>query len=279
MFYTISKNTIMILASFSILSCGTMNNPDHLQEVPTEVSHLASTLRVYQRSLPSLPQASQIPKQSEVKSCSEGGEMHYTNDYNQTEMIQNPNNFAINLTSQALNCTEEGITVNGDMQFKIDFIDDLSRSLITYLTDFTISEGSKQQVLVKQGSFSTNQTIDDNTDIVTDSSEIITQSSTQKTFFFKTKEFSKGNTTQITNISGRKTVDGKTFIVDESYDHAENPMTYDKDGNLQIGGKQRYTNEENHTITIEAVGINQILISIDEDGDGKIDNVKTVVSL
>jgi len=257
-----------------------MSNPDNLQEVPSEVLHLASSLRVYERSLPSLPQASQIvPKANEVKSCSEGGEMHYTNDYNQTEVIQNPNNFTINLTSQASNCIEDGITVNGDMQIKVDFIDDISTSLITFLTDFTISEGSKQQVLVKQGSFSTNQMIDDNTDIVTDSSEIVTQSSTQKTFFFKTKEFSKDDTIQITNISGQKIVDGKTFIVDESFEHADNPMTYDKDENLQIGGKQRYTNEENHTIMIEAVGINQILISIDEDGDGKIDNVETIVNL
>ena len=78
------------------------------------------------------------------------------------------------------------------------------------------------------------------------------------------------------NISGKETVDGKLFIVDESYDASQTPMVTDANGNLQKGGISRYTNDQNHTIMIEAIGINKIEISVDEDGDGKVDSQEVI---
>ena len=59
--------------------------------------------------------------------------------------------------------------------------------------------------------------------------------------------------------------------MDESYDASQTPMITDKDDNLQKGGKARYTNDQNHTIMIEAIALNKLQISADEDGDGKAD--------
>jgi len=53
---------------------------------------------------------------------------------------------------------------------------------------------------------------------------------------------------------------------------------YDKDGNLQKGGKSVYQNEKNEIIIVESIDTSKLKISVDKDNDGGTDS-QEIISL
>jgi len=263
----------MIMLLFSILSCGTMNNPS---DIPHEVSTLAKSLRLYDKSLSLIATPNTlIPKESETIECAQGGTIQMTNDYNQTEIAQHPNQFTLHLTSQASQCAEDGIITDGSIQIVLDVLNRFQKSTTTFITDFTIKDNNSLTT-IKKSSSTVNETIDEDDEIITSTMVLVTNNSIQETIAFKTHETTQGNYTSIINVSGKKIIDGKTFIVDESFDHNNTPFVYDGDENLRIGGIQRYKDDQNHTIMMEVIEVNQIKVSVDKDGDGKAESVEVI---
>ena len=274
MFFKSPNYSLAVLLSLSILGCGTMNNPDHLPDVPKDIVTLAKSLRVYERSLPPLPhQSSPIPKKHETKSCTNGGTISFTSDFVFSQL--NDENFTLNIEQSVDNCSEDGIIVDGAMNIKIISSDQNQTLTTDFLTDFTIMDHTNQLV-VKKDSIIYSQKLDDYTELVTSNMQIVAPTSKLKIIDFKRKEFEKNNISIITNISGKKIINNKVFIVDEHYNHATTPIVYDANGRLQIGGIQQYLDDQNHTIKMEIVDIDTIQISVDIDGDGKADSFQRV---
>ena len=198
--------------------------------------------------------------------------MSVENDFNQTAMMQNPQAYSFNVTSTFTECIEDGAVTNGSIKISV------SQALMTFtfLSDMVI-EDSEGNTTIKQDSFFTSEDISDSVSIETTSMEAISVEHSYKSENFKTHE-TKNKNGSITSyeVSGKQTIDGVTLIVDETYDASQTPMTIDKDDNLLKGGKTRYTNDQNHTIMIEAIEVNKIQISVDEDGDGKVDSQEVI---
>jgi len=207
-----------------------------------------------------------------LRDCQNGGTMSVLNDFNQTALMQNPQAYAFNVTSTFSECIEDGAVTNGSI--KISVLQALMR--VTFLTDMVIEE-SEGNTTIKQNSFFTNEEISDTVSIETTSMEAVSAEHSYKSENFKTYEINNDNGTASSyDISGKQMIDGLTLIVDETYDASQTPMITDSDDNLQKGGKARYTNDLNHTIMIEAVEVNKIEISVDEDGDGEADKKEVI---
>jgi hypothetical protein len=212
-----------------------------------------------------------------IRDCLNGGTMGVLNDFNQTLMMQNPQTFSFNVTSTFTDCIEDGATTNGTLKFSIESNASKMMMTATFLTDLVIQE-AEGNTTIKKDSFFTSRDINDTVSIETTSMQAISAEHNYKSENFKSHE-TKNQDGSITSydISGKQTIDGLTLIVDETYDASQTPMTTDKDNNLQKGGKARYTNDQNHTIMIEAIGVNKIQISVDEDGDGNVDSQEVIV--
>lgn len=208
--------------------------------------------------------------------CQNGGTMYILNDFNQTLMLQNPEAFSFNTTSTFTDCIEDGTTSNGTIQFNVEVNASKTITTATFLTDMVI-EDPEGNVTIKKDSFFRSNPVSDTESIETTSMESLSAEHSYKSENLKTHETTNpdGSTTSY-DISGKQTVDGLTLIVDETYDASQTPMTYDQDGNLQKGGKARYTDEQNHTVMIEAAGVNKLKISVDENGDGKADREEVI---
>ena len=206
-----------------------------------------------------------------TRDCQNGGTIGVLNDFNQTLEMQNRQAFSFNVTSAFTDCIEDGATINGTLKFHIDVNASKTITTATFLTDLLIQE-AEGNTTIKKDSFFISKDINDTASIETTSMEAISSEHTYKSEDFKTYEIENqdGSITSY-DISGKQTIDGLTLIVDESYDASQTPMMTDKDDNLQKGGKARYTNDQNHTIMIEAIELNKLQISVDEDGDGKVD--------
>jgi hypothetical protein len=199
--------------------------------------------------------------------------MNFSTDVNTTAIMQHSNDFNITMFSEASNCIESGTTANGKMKIVTNIKGDVTTMTTIFLTDFTFMD-AHSETTIKKDSFVTEVE-----DITTETMEVDVDGKTFKTVALKSYDVTGDNGINRTyDISGKEIVDGKTFIVDESYDASQTPMVTGVDGKLQKGGKARYTNDQNHSIMIEAVDTNKIKISVDEDRDGKVDK-EEIISL
>ncbi len=107
--------------------------------------------------------------------------------------------------------------------------------------------------------------------------EVVIDGKSFKSINLKSVDMLKEDGTTVSyDISGKEIVDGEIFIVDKTYDASKTPMITDADDNLLKGGEAHYTNEQNHTIVIKSIDTNKIQISVDEDGDGKVDKQEVI---
>jgi len=271
--------SLSAIAVIMIVGCGkssTSSDPivQKLQELPkvsVETRTLAKSLRTDSLALDDLPSPSQQQGQpqsmSETKNCTNGGTMTFSTDVNASAIMQSQNDFNITMISEAVDCLQYGTTGNGKIQILTNFKNDVTTTTTTFLTDFNLSDATSQTI-IKKDSF-----IIQTGDITTETMEVIIDGKTFKTIALKSHEAIAEDGKSIEyNLAGKETIDGKIFTVDETYDASQTPMVTDADGNLQKGGKSRYTNDQNHTIMIEVIDVNKVQISVDKDGDGKVDN-------
>jgi hypothetical protein len=194
--------------------------------------------------------------------CPNGGSISYDINQTQTSIIMKMKN---------QDCNIAPITINGETLTTI--VDD--NMTISFATDLNISEPTKS-FIIKQGSSMFSIDLDDNKSLNIDNIEILSgeQSYKSENFKYMEKELSDGKISSY-NLSGKEIVDGKTFIVDSSYDGSITPLLTDKDENL-ISGKTLYTNDQNHSIVVEVIEGNKLKLSIDEDRDGVIDKEEII---
>ncbi len=266
---------LMIVGCQGGSSAANPNDQQAGSKVPEDIKNFAKALRSTSESLGNLPEydgESQFPSSDgEVLNCSNGGEMRFVSDLNSTQMTQNQNDFNITTTSEAINCIERGTTSNGKIQTIVHFKDGITTSTTTFLTDFTIKSPESNTTIKKDSSVLVEG------DITTENMEMVVDGQTFKSINLKSKSTIDDNDfTHEYDISGKEIIDGKTYIVDESYDASQTPMVYDDDDNLLKGGKAHYKNEQNQTIYVEAVDKNKIEIALDEDGDGKVDSKEII---
>ncbi len=266
---------LMIVGCQGGSSAANPNDQQTESKVPEDIKSFVKALRGTSESMGNLPEydgESQYPSSDgEIQNCSNGGEMRFVSDLNSTQMTQNQNDFNITTTSEAINCIEQGTTSNGKIQTIIQFKDGITTSTTTFLTDFTIKSPESNITIKKDSSVLVEG------DITTENMEIVVDGKTFKSINLKSKSTTDDNDlTHEYDISGKEIIDGKTYIVDESYDASQTPMVYDDDDNLLKGGKARYKNEQNQTIYVEAVDKNKIEIALDEDGDGKVDSKEII---
>jgi len=211
-----------------------------------------------------------------IRNCQNGGTISALNDFNQTLVMQNPQAFSFNVTNTFTDCIEDGTTTKGTLKFNIE--NNASKIIMTatFLTDLVMQE-SEGNTTIKKDSFFTSEDISDGVSIETTSMQAVSAAHSYKSENLKSheKENQDGSTISY-DISGKQTIDGLTLTVDETYDASQTPMTTDKDDNLQKGGKARYTDDQNHTIMIEAIEVNKLKISVDEDGDGQVDSEEVI---
>jgi hypothetical protein len=276
------KNLIflIVITISSFIGCGggSDKSKSNQNSISKELKSLIKANRDMEKSLDNIPQPQSIqPNQPIVnKSCSNGGTMNFTTDFNQTAIANNPNDINITMTTEATNCIESDVEINGKLETKIRRQNSLDTITMTYLTDFTINHGG-ESFIIKEGSKVVTKELDENRDQDIVNMEIIYNGESYKAIDLKSIEIEKEDETTISyNISGKEIVEGKTFIVDESYDHSKTPFVYDYNGNLLKGGIEHYTNDQNHYISIEAVDKNRLKISVDEDRDGKIDKEEII---
>lgn len=284
MFKKLKVVSLSAIAVIMIAGCDKTSNP--IVEESTELPKVSQSLKSFFQTRSSDDEESTnetIGKaanniradesQNELlRDCQNGGTMSVLNDFNQTALMQNPQAYAFNVTSTFSECIEDGAVTNGSI--KISVSQALMR--VTFLSDMVIEE-SEGNTTIKQDSFFTSESISDSVSIETTSMEAISAEHSYKSENFKTREIENENgSTSSYDVSGKQTIDGLTLIVDETYDASQTPMITDADGNLQKGGKSRYTNELNHTIMIEAIETNKIEISVDEDGDGEVDKKEVI---
>jgi len=293
-FKTVMLSTIV---AFTLIGCGNSSDGDAIvkevtdpvvkedlpkvsKELKSLVKSTRDTTKDIENNLDKLP--SQMitetgPQAYESKNCSNGGTMDFTTDFNQTVIANNPTDYNITMTSEAIDCVESGMTVNGKIETKVRVLNQKEIMTLTYLTDFNITDGAKIYT-IKQGSTMVSEEVDENRTKDIENLEIVSDQESYKSVDLKSIEEELTDKTSTYYISGKEIVDGKTFIVDESYDSNSTPLVYDEDDNLLKGGKTLYTNDQNHSIVIEAIDKNKIKISVDEDRDGKVDK-EEVVSL
>lgn len=269
----ISLVSISVLATIIIAGCHKHSKQNELPKVSPELKSLAKSPRSNTglEELPMPTELKELKSMSEEKECQNGGMMKFSTDVNRTAIMQSPNDFNITMISEAVNCIQNDIVANGKMQMLINRKGEQSTITTTFLTDFNLSD-SKSETVIKKESFFVEQG-----DISTESMEIISDGQRYRSINLKTHEVTDDNgVTTSYDISGKEMIDGKIFIVDERYDASKTPMVTDASDVLQKGGKMRYTNEQNHTIWFEAIDLNKIQISVDEDGDGKIDTQEII---
>ncbi len=276
--------SISAIAVIMIAGCNHSSDPvkkdvvdQEQQSLPTVSStlkSLAKSSRVSNASfddLPAMSQPDQPSSMNETKDCLNGGTMEYTVDVNTTAIMQSPNDFNITMTSQAVNCIQHGTTANGKMQMLQNIKGEVTTMTTTFLTDFSFVD-NQSNVTIKKDSF-----IVEVGDESTETMEVVVDGKSFKSIALKSLDVLKEDGTTVSyDISGKEIVDGQTFIVDETYDASKTPMITDVDDNLLKGGKAYYTNDQNHTIMMEAIETNKIQISVDEDGDGKVDKQEVI---
>jgi len=284
MFKKLKIVSLSAIAVIMIAGCDKSSNPT--VEEPTELPKVSQSLSSFFKTRSSDDEESTngaIGKadnniravESEnalIRDCQNGGTMSVENDFNQTALMQSPQTYAFNVTSTFSECIEDGAVTNGTIKISV------SQALMTFtfLSDMVIEE-SEGNTTIKQDSFFTSEHISDSVSIETTSMEAISAEHSYKSENFKTHETENENgSTTSYDVSGKQTIDGLTLIIDETYDASQTPMITDSDDNLQKGGKARYTNDQNHTIMIEAIEVNKIEISVDEDGDGKADKKEVI---
>ena len=273
------KNIVKISAFTAVIlftGCGGSNGSTAQKEntdkdtsnVPKDVKALVKNLKSTAENEDGMDKweliMSSIDFQEQVGSvdCPNGGSISY--DINQTQTST-----MIKMKNQ--DCNIAPMTINGETLTTI--IDD--NTTTTYTTDLNITEPTKSYI-IKQGSSMFSMDLDDNKSLNIDNIEILSgeQSYKSENFKYMEKELSDGKTSSY-NLSGKEIVDGKTFIVDSSYDGSITPLITDKDENL-LSGKTLYTNDQNHSIVVEVIEGNKLKLSIDEDRDGVIDKEEII---
>ncbi len=282
-FKSISLSMAVVIA---LIGCDDSSNPttttETLPKVSQELKTLVKSPRSTKENLENIPTATQgngNPPEEETKNCTNGGTMNFTSDFNQTAIANSPNDFNITLTSKAIDCIESGMTINGEIETKIHMSSQKS-IMMKYLTDFNITDGSTLYTIKKDSTIMTviiSSSMDENITENIENIEIISDDESYESVDLKyiKKELANGGINSY-NISGKEIVNGVTFIVDESYDAKLTPVVEDSEGNILKGAKELYTNDQNHSITVEAIEKNKIQLSVDTDRDGKADQLEEI---
>ncbi len=284
MFKNSIKFSIVAVATLMITGCNKSSDSRQdntpLQEVSQELKILVKSTREVDESFNKIPSPTQTangsPLAQETKSCTNGGTMDFASDFNQTAIMESPNDFNITMRSKAIDCVEWGMIINGEIETIINMKNQKNIMTMTYLSDFNITDGATEYI-IKKDSTIVSEDINETSSINISNMVIVTSKETYKSVDLKSieTEFSDGSSSSY-SVSGKEIVNGKAFIVDESYDAKLTPINEDKDGNILKGAKAKYTNDQNHSITIESIERNEIQISVDIDGDGKSDQVEVI---
>ena len=147
-----------------------------LPKVSDELRRLVQSSKSYEGKMEKLPTPTQVdgqlPLATEIKNCTNGGTMNFTNDFNLIAVMQSPNDYNMTMISKAVDCVESGMTLNGEIETFVHIVNEKSTMRMTYLTDLNIADGATEYV-IKKGSFVVSEDVDDFSSIDTETMEII----------------------------------------------------------------------------------------------------------
>lgn len=283
--------SVATIAALMLTGCGNSSSPiadnneaqSDLSSLPTvskEVRALASSPAVETDLMASIPEPNenQEPNTTDTIDCTSSGVVNYTSEVNQTALMLDPSDFSINLTAEAVNCTSGDTTITGETQTKMEFSGGLEypKNTFIFVTDYVVTQGTSIST-VKAGSNFVSEPESETVSVDTVNIEIETDDYTYKATNLKSRETEMSNgSTSSYEISGSFSIDDETFSVDESYDASATPEITDIYGNILKGAKKRYLDDQNHTVTIEAVEQNKLHITVDTDGDGEADEAEVI---
>lgn len=211
---------------------------------------------------------------TDVAYCSNGGLMTIYNDLDMAAISEgsfDASNFVVNIDVVFEDCVYDGVTQNGTIRSKTTTSNGTGSILLTFVTDMIVEIPSDTLTIAKNSTILT-QFIDDTSMYSTENITITSNENSYQSIDLKSKEtFTSDDTISYYNISGKEILDGETYIVDSTYDGSTTPLVIDDEGNIQKGGKTRYTNEQGHIITLEVIEENRVLFTVDTDGDGTPD--------
>jgi len=243
------------------------------QSVQTEYSNVALT----GNTLPA-----KLSREVDSQSCENGGSMIIQSNTD-PDTFRDPNfdfnDFNISTSLTYDNCMQGGMVSDGKMEMLITFSSDQRVNMTsTYITDFTMQD-AYGIFTIHQGSTFKNEAVNENSSIMTESMKITYDAGSYEYESEALKMYNSfsGNYAIFYPISGKETIGDKSYTVDSSYDASTTPMKISGEGNIEKGGKFKYIDNQNHYITIEAIGTNKMQVSVDNDGDGKADQAEIVV--
>jgi len=113
-----------------------------LPKVSDELRTLVKSSKSYEGKMERLPAPTQVdgqpPLATEIKNCTNGGTMNFTNDFNLIAVMQSPNDYNMTMISKAVDCVESGMTLNGEIETFVHIVNEKSTMRMTYLTDLNI---------------------------------------------------------------------------------------------------------------------------------------------
>lgn len=299
------KKTIfvsIIAAIFTITGCGSSNsdkqssNSQPLTTVSKETQALAKSILFQGRLSDNLSSSKQMTQghsvraltpsdaRNQVEDCANGGTMTttfldsidpYDPNFNPDDL--NMSNFSTAIRMVYDNCLDEGVLTDGIMEFNTTVAGQKMVTSMTYLSDFTLRDGNEAFKILK-GSTLLDEMVDETKFVTTETMTVFIGDEKYETNALKTVSvFDEAhNQLQFYMVSGEERLGGESYRIDESYDASKTPMVIDSNGDLRKGGKFRYIDAQNHIITLEVTEKNQVTVSIDTDGDGKVDEEETM---
>jgi hypothetical protein len=178
----------------------------------------------------------------------------------------NPKEYEISIIAK--NCEDiDGNIANGTMSFNISLEDSDNSFDVTFPTDYTETTKEGTYKIFKGGSLHMQggEIYDTMVMNLKMSEDDITYEG--KNLVYKIKD--EGDRVETFPISGEESFgNGVLFRVDTDYDASKTPMV-EIDEKLQSGGLFKYIDGVGHRVEVEATGIDEVTVWVDENADGK----------
>ncbi len=204
------------------------------------------------------------------QSCLNGGNMIMNFDENQFITGQQPT--SVNMRMEAVNCVEDGETINGKMVFDIAMgSDDFTAMDMSFPTDFTVTAQGQTMKIFAGGSMKIEEQAPYEVMTINMRMTDGTETYGGKNLVYKMQERDNGEML-IFPVSGEENFGtGAYFKVNPNYDASLTPMVTDYEGNLQAGGLFKYLDAANHKVEVETTAENEVTVRIDENDNGSFE--------
>ena len=294
----------MVVAVLMMTGCGGSSgtkkndNPGTSGNVSKETESLAKSILFHTRLGSNISSASQtLPMRTtralapfgsdQVETCENGGTFTMSfsdlplpdpNDPGFNPEDFNSDNFSTGMRMSYDNCLQGGMITDGTMEMNTTVSGENNfTTRMTYLTDFTMSDGSETFKILK-GSYVIDEMSDDSHFTTTETMTVLFGNERYESRALQTVMImdESAQTFAYYPVSGEERFGGTSYRVDESYDASKTPMVIDSNGDMLKGGKFRYIDDQNRLITVEVTQKNKMTVSIDTDGDGKADETETM---